>query len=331
MRDHTKRSFLGTCIATGVAAYAGLGATAAHAQANPWPAQPIRIVVPFAPGGANDVLARVLTEKLSLALGQAVIAENRPGAGGTVGASQVAASKPDGYTLMMLSTPHLIAPIIYKDLPYDALTSFAPVARLATSPFIMVVNPSVPAKTVSELVALAKAQPGKLNFGSSGNGSNQHLFGQMFLSATGTDMKHVPYKGSAPATVDLVGGQVQVSVMAVSNALPHLKTGRLRALAVVSGKRRADLPDVPTMAEAGVAGLGTSPWIGMVAPKGTPPAVIARTNAELRKILADPEAVKVLNNAGLEADYIGPDELAKLIRDDSTRWLRVARSVNLKQ
>ena len=192
MRDRTRRSFLGNSIAAGVAVGAGLGASTVFAQANPWPAQTIKIVVPFAPGGANDVLARVLTERLTVALGQPVSAENRPGAGATVGAAQVAASKPDGYTLMMFSTPHLVAPVIYKELPYDALTAFVPVTRLATSPFIMVVNPALPVKTVSELVALAKAQPGKLNMGSSGNGSNQHLFGQMFLTATGTDMTHVP-------------------------------------------------------------------------------------------------------------------------------------------
>ena len=331
MRDRTRRSFLGTGIAAGVATVAGLGASTVFAQANSWPAQTIKIVVPFAPGGANDVLARVLTERLTVALGQPVIAENRPGAGATIGAAQVAASRPDGYTLMMFSTPHLVAPVIYKELPYDALTAFVPVTRLASSPFILVVNPALPVKTVSELVALAKSLPGKLNMSSSGNGSNQHLFGQMFLTTTGTDMTHVPYKGSAPATVDLVAGQVQLSVMAIPNALPHLKTGRLRALAVVSEKRLADLPDVPTMAEAGVTGLGTSPWIGLVAPKGTPPAVVARLNGELRKILTDADAVKVLGNAGLEADYMGPDDLAKLIRDDSVRWVRVARNVNLTQ
>ena len=202
-----KRSLLKTIIFSALGVCTGFHGVIAIAQSPVWPSQTIKIVVPFAPGGANDVLARVLTEKLGPALGQAVIAENRPGAGATVGASQVAAAKPDGYTLMMFSTPHLVAPVIYKDLPYDALTSFVPVTRLATSPFIMVVNPVVPAKSVSEFVALAKSQPGKLNFGSSGNGSNQHLFGQMFLSATGTDVLHVPYKGSAPAIVDLVAGQ----------------------------------------------------------------------------------------------------------------------------
>lgn len=321
--------------ALGVAALALAGslmcASAAVAQATNWPTQTIKIVVPFAPGGANDVLARILTEKLSAALGQPVIAENRPGAGATLAAGQVAAAKPDGYTLMMFASPHLVGSVIYKDLPYDALTSFAPVGRLAVSPFVMVVNPDVPAKTVMEFIALAKARPGQLNFSSSGNGSNQHLYGQMFLTATGIDMKHVPYKGSAPATVDLVSGQVQVSFMALPNALPHLKSGRLRALGVISSRRVADLPEVPTLTELGLPGFEEGGWIALVAPKGTPAVIVARLDRELQDILARPETAKVLAGAGMEPDPMPPDRLEGFIRTESVKWIKVARSVNLTQ
>jgi len=312
-------------------AAAALLATSGLARAQTWPTQTVKIIVPFAAGGATDVLARVLTDKLAPALGQPVIAENKPGAGATLGAAQVALAKPDGYTLMMMASSHLIAPALYKDLPYDALNAFVPITRLASSGFVMAVHPGVPAKTVREFVALAKAQPGKLNFGSSGNGGNQHLVAQMFINATGADMKHIPYKGSAQVTTDLIGGQIQLAFMAFSNAIGHIKSGKLRPLAVTLAQRAPDLPDVPTLREVGINGADAAPWLGLVAPRGTPPAVIARIDAELRKLMALPETRKTLDAAAMDVDVAGSEEFAAYVREESTRWLRVARSINLAQ
>lgn len=243
MIDTYKRWALKSVLIGAVAASSGL----ALAQSGPWPSQTIKIIIPFAAGGATDVLARAFTDKLSLALKQPVVVDNRPGAGSTLGAAQAAMAKPDGHTLMIMSTSHLFAPALYKDLSYDALTSFTPVTRLVGSGFVMVVHPALPAANVREFVALAKSQPGRLNFGSSGNGGNQHLVSQMFLNATSTDVKHIPYKGSAPATTDLIGGQVQMSFMALSNAIPHVRAGKMRALAVTTTQRSAELPGIPTM------------------------------------------------------------------------------------
>jgi tripartite-type tricarboxylate transporter receptor subunit TctC len=303
--------------------------TAAQAQAEAWPSQPVKIILPFAAGGATDVLARAFTDKLAAALKQSVVIDNRPGAGSTLGAAQAALAKPDGYTLMIMSTSHLFAPAIYKDLPYDALTSFIPVTRLVSSGFVMVVHPSVQANTVREFIALAKAQPGKLNFASSGNGGNQHLVAQMFLNATGTDVKHIPYKGSGQALTDLIGGQVQMSFMALSNAIPHVKTGKLRALGVSTSRPSSELPGVPTVAEAGVPGFVATAWLALVAPKGTPPAVVARLNTELQRIMAEPDTRKFLNNAGMDVDLAGPDELGPYLREESVKWLQLAKGMNL--
>ncbi len=305
---------------------AGTG-TAAQAQAEAWPSQPVKIILPFAAGGATDVLARAFTDKLAAALKQSVVIDNRPGAGSTLGAAALA--KPDGHTLMIMSTSHLFAPAIYKDLPYDALTSFIPVTRLVSSGFVMAVHPSVQANTVREFIALAKAQPGKLNFASSGNGGNQHLVAQMFLNATGTDVKHIPYKGSGQALTDLIGGQVQMSFMALSNAIPHVKTGKLRALGVSTLRPSAELPGVPTVAEAGVPGFVATAWLALVAPKGTPPAVVARLNTELQRIMAEPDTRKFLNNAGMDVDLAGPDELGPYLREESVKWLQLAKGMNL--
>lgn len=301
----------------------------AWAQSEPWPTQPVKIILPFAAGGATDVLARSFTDKLSAVLKQPVVVENRPGAGSTLGAAQAAQAKPDGHTLMIMSTSHLFAPAIYKDLPYDALTSFVPVTRLVSSGFVMAVHPSVPANTVREFVALAKSQPGKLNFASSGNGGNQHLVAQMFLNATSTDVKHVPYKGSGQALTDLIGGQVQMSFMALSNAIPHVKSGKLRALGVTTPRPSAELPGVPTIAEAGVPGFAATAWLALVAPKGTPPAVVARLNSEMQKIMVDPETRKLLTNAGMDVDLAGPEEFGTFLREESVKWLQLARGMNL--
>ena len=327
MIDTYKRWTLKSVLIGAVAASSGL----ALAQSGPWPTQTIKIIIPFAAGGATDVLARAFTDKLSLALKQPVVVDNRPGAGSTLGAAQAAMAKPDGHTLMIMSTSHLFAPALYKDLSYDALTSFTPVTRLVGSGFVMVVHPAVPAANVREFVALAKSQPGRLNFGSSGNGGNQHLVSQMFLNATSTDVKHIPYKGSAPATTDLIGGQVQMSFMALSNAIPHVRAGKMRALAVTTTNRSAELPGIPTMVEAGVPGFAATAWLALVAPKGTPPQVVARLNAELQRIMVEPDTVKTLANAGFDIELAGPEELGAYMRDESGKWLQLAKNMNLSQ
>jgi len=327
MIDTYKRWALKSVLMGAVAASSGL----ALAQSGAWPSQTIKIIIPFAAGGATDVLARAFTDKLSLALKQPVVVDNRPGAGSTLGAAQAAMAKPDGHTLMIMSTSHLFAPALYKDLSYDALTSFTPVTRLVGSGFVMVVHPAVPAANVREFIALAKSQPGRLNFGSSGNGGNQHLVSQMFLNATSTDVKHIPYKGSAPATTDLIGGQVQMSFMALSNAIPHVRAGKMRALAVTTTQRSAELPGIPTMAEAGVPGFAATAWLALVAPKGTPPQVVARLNAELQRIMQEPDTVKTLANAGFDVELAGPEELGAYMRDESGKWLQLAKNMNLSQ
>ena len=328
MQQHIIQATAAFCLVV-----ASLGSTNAWAQspAEAWPTQTVKIVVPFAAGGATDVLARVLTERLSVALKQAVVAENRPGAGSTLGASYVATAKPDGYTLMILSTSHLFAPEIYKDLPYNALTSFVPVTRLASGGFVMTVNNSVPATTVKEFIALAKAQPGKLNFGSSGTGGNQHLITQMFLNAAGIDVKHIPYKGSTAATTDLIGGQTELGFMSSTNALPQVKAGRLRGLAVTSKLRLTEFPNLPTLSEVGLPGFEATAWLGMVAPKGTPPTVIARIDSELQKIMVHPDTKAILSNAGFDVDLAGPADFGDYMRSESGKWLRLARSLNMAQ
>ena len=327
MIDTYKRWSLKSVLIGAVAASSGL----ALAQSGAWPSQTIKIIIPFAAGGATDVLARAFTDKLSLALKQPVVVDNRPGAGSTLGAAQAAMAKPDGHTLMIMSTSHLFAPALYKDLSYDALTSFTPVTRLVGSGFVMVVHPAVPAANVREFIALAKSQPGRLNFGSSGNGGNQHLVSQMFLNATSTDVKHIPYKGSAPATTDLIGGQVQMSFMALSNAIPHVRAGKMRALAVTTTNRSAELPGIPTMVEAGVPGFAATAWLALVAPKGTPPQVVARLNAELQRIMQEPDTVKTLVNAGFDVELAGPEELGAYLREESGKWLQLAKNMNLSQ
>ena len=327
MIDTYKRWSLKSVLIGAVAASSGL----ALAQSGAWPSQTIKIIIPFAAGGATDVLARAFTDKLSLALKQPVVVDNRPGAGSTLGAAQAAMAKPDGHTLMIMSTSHLFAPALYKDLSYDALTSFTPVTRLVGSGFVMVVHPAVPAANVREFIALAKSQPGRLNFGSSGNGGNQHLVSQMFLNATSTDVKHIPYKGSAPATTDLIGGQVQMSFMALSNAIPHVRAGKMRALAVTTTQRSAELPGIPTMVEAGVPGFAATAWLALVAPKGTPPQVVARLNAELQRIMVEPDTVKTLANAGFDIELAGPEELGAYLREESGKWLQLAKNMNLSQ
>jgi tripartite-type tricarboxylate transporter receptor subunit TctC len=254
-----------------------------------------------------------------------VVVENKPGAGSTIGTAEVANAKPDGYTLAMISTTHVISPHLYKQLPYDPIRGFTPVMKLAEGPYVLVVHPSVPAKNVAELVALAKSQPGTIDYASSGNGSAQHLVGALFNSSADVKMNHVPYKGSNQAMNDLVGGQVKVSFVGVPNALPNLANGKLRALGVSSAKRYAELPDVPTIAEAGVPGYDATVWLALLAPPGTPREVVLKINAEVAKVLAAPEARKLMSSAGVDVATSTPEELGALLRAELDRWGKVVK------
>ena len=291
----------------------------AFAQA--WPSKPIKWVVPFAPGGTTDILARTVGVKLGGALGQPVIVENRPGAGGGVGADFVAKSPPDGYTLVggTIST-HAINASLYKSLPYDPVRDFVPITLIARLPNLLVINPNVPAKNVAELVALMKANPGKYTFASSGNGTSQHLSGELFKSIAGVDMQHVPYKGSPPALQDVVGGQVTMTFDNITTALPLAKAGNLRALAVTTAQRSAVAPEIPTMAEAGLAGYEIGSWQGVFAPAGTPPEIVRRLNTEIVRILKSPEIHDKLIALGAEPVGNSVDEFTAMVKSEVAKW-----------
>jgi len=310
-----------------VRAAAAIAATtlALAAQAQGWPTRAVKVIVPFAPGGFTDVVARILQTQLSAALGQPVVIENKPGAGSTIGTAEVAKAKPDGYTIAMISTTHTITPSIYKQMPYDALKDFTPVMKLAEGPYVLVVHPSLPARTVKELVELAKAEPGKIDYASSGNGSSQHLVGALFGQMAGVKLNHVPYKGSGQAMQDLVGGQVKVSFVGGPNAVPYLANGKLRALGVTTAKRSADLPDIPTIDEAGVAGYDATLWLGLLAPPGTPAEVVAKLREGVTKALSTPEARKLVNSAGVDVALSTPEEFAALMKSELERWGKVVR------
>ena len=295
------------------------------AQAQTFPDRPIKIIVPFGPGGFTDVAARILQKELAPAIGQAVIIENKPGAGSTIGTAEVSKAKPDGYTLVMISTAHVISPHLYKQMPYDALRDFAPVMKIAEGPYVLVVHPSLGVKSVSELVALAKAQPGKVDYASSGNGSAQHLVGALFTTMAGANLTHVPYKGSSQAMNDLIGGQVKVSFVGVPNALPNLASGKLKALGVSTAKRYSEMPDVPTIAEAGVPGYDATIWLGLLAPPGTPREIVQKLNADITKILSTPDARKLMASAGVDVATSTPEEFARLMAAEMDRWGKVVR------
>ena len=298
---------------------------AVEGLAQGWPSRPIRMVIPLSPGGFADVPGRILAARLSSLLGYNVFVENRPGAGGTIGADFVAKSAPDGYTLLFTGTPHVISAWVYKKLPYDPLKDFEPVALVASGPYVLVVNPQLPVHSVRELIAAAKAQPGKIDYASSGNGSAQHLVSALFASMAGIELNHVPYKGSGPAMQDLLGGQVKVSFAGIPNVLPHVKAGRLRALAVSTPQRSPDLPDVPTAAEAGVPGYQATLWLNLAAPAGTPGEIVQRIYAETAKALQDAELQQNFRAAGVEASPMSPQELAGFMRGEFEKWGRVVR------
>jgi tripartite-type tricarboxylate transporter receptor subunit TctC len=321
---HTVRQFCKVALLSCI-----LGGTASLALAQAYPNKPIKLIVPFAPGGFTDVVARILGQKLSISLGQPFVIENKAGAGSTIGTDFVAKAAPDGYTLVMVSTTHVISPAIYPKLPYDPIKSFTPVAKLVDSAYVLLVNPKVPANNVAEFIALAKASPDKIHYASSGNGSSQHLMGGMFASMTGVKMKHVPYKGSGGAANDLVAGVVESSFAGVPNAMAQVPAGRLKALAVTTSKRIPQLPDVPTMQEAGVPGYNASVWLGLLAPAGTPKEVVMKLNAEIAKVLSAADTKKELYAAGVEADISSPEALNALMVQELDRWGKVIKDAGI--
>lgn len=303
---------------------------AAAAQAQNYPDRPIRLIAPFPAGGLVDVLARAVGDEISKTLGQPVIVENRPGAGGNIGADAVAKSTPDGYTLLMTSAGILTAnQFLYAKMPFDPATAFVPVSNVADMPMLVVVSPKVEAKTLAELVALAKANPGKLNFGSPGVGTTGHLGLALFMHAAKIKLTHVPYKGAAPAITDLLAGQIDGVVDNPPTVLPHIAAGKLRPLAVAAKSRMPQLPDLPTTAQAGVANFEASSWFGVAAPAGTPPAIVARLHKEIAAALAKPVLAERFAKSGARLLGNSPDEFAKQISDDRKMWGDVIKSAGI--
>ena len=305
-------------------------APAAWSQASNYPNRPIKLIVPFGPGGFTDVVARILGQKLGQSMNTSFVIENKPGAGSTIGTAEVAKAAPDGYTLVMISTTHTVSPAIYKSIPYDPIKSFTPVSKLVDSAYVLLAHPKVPANNVRELIALAKAQPDKLTYASSGNGSAQHLMGGMFESLAGVQMKHVPYRSSAGAANDLVAGVVDLSFAGVPNALAQVPAGRLKALAVTTPKRVPQLPDVPTLQEAGVSGYEGSVWLALLAPANTPREIVNKLNAELAKVMAQPDTRKALSDAGVEPSLSTPEALQAYMVSEMDRWGKVVKSANIQ-
>ena len=303
----------------------------APADAQPFPARPAKLVVPFPPGGPLDVVGRGIAQKLSETWSQGVVVENKPGAGGNIGADFVAKAPPDGYTVVMgaLST-HAVNPNLYAQMPYDAKKDFAPITLVAITPNVLVVNPALPVHSVKELIAYAKAHPGKLSFGSGSTGSAGHLAGELLKVDAGLDMVHIPYKGAAPATQALLAGDTQLMFDNLANAMVQVKAGKLRALAVTTSQRSKLAPDLPTMAEAGVPGFDISTWFGLMAPAGTPPEVIARWNADVTRILNTPEMRERLIAQGAEAAPDTPAEFTRFIADELARYARIVKASGAK-
>ena len=320
MKSLLKHAFVGSVLS--------LAMGAALAQA--YPTKPVKLIVPFAPGGFTDVVARILGQKLSASMGQQFVIENKAGAGSTIGTDFVAKAAPDGYTLVMVSTTHVISPWIYKTMPYDPIKSFTVVSKLVDSPYVLLVNPKVPARNVQELVALAKAAPDTIHYASSGNGSAQHLMGGLFVSLTGAPLKHVPYRGSNGATTDLVAGVVESSFAGVPNALSQVPQGRLKALAVTTAKRIPQLPDVPTLQEAGVPGYEASVWLALLAPAGTPKDVVSRLNAEIAKVMGAADTKKALYDAGVEPTPSTPEAMSEYMVKEMDRWGKAVKEMGIK-
>ncbi|HEX2830128.1 MAG TPA: tripartite tricarboxylate transporter substrate binding protein [Burkholderiales bacterium] len=319
-----------TAVSLACAALAVLSG-AAQAQQS-YPARPVRLIIPFSPGGAADVPGRLLADRLTKVLGQQIVIDNRPGAGSTIGAEAAAKAAPDGYTLFMISNTHFVSAALYgRKLNYDSLNDYTPVTQITAAPNVLVVHPSLPAKSVKDLVGLAKSRPGQINYASSGNGSTQHLTGALFCRMAGINMTHIPYRGSGPVTADLIGGQVQVAFPGIAGMLPHIKSGKLRALGVTSTKRSPELPDVPTIAEAGVKGYEMVAWFGIAGPKALPREIQMHLHGDLMKVLKTQDMQAAMRNAGQEVAYQEkPEQFYQFMKVEAAKWAKVVQESGAK-
>jgi tripartite-type tricarboxylate transporter receptor subunit TctC len=322
---HSLRNFALACVLGLIGTLA-----IAPAWAQPYPNRPVRMIVPFAPGGATDIIARTVAQKLGDKLGQPVVVENKPGAGTTVGNAEVAKAKPDGYTLLFAPTPFVISQVIYPTLPYDARRDFTPVSLLATSPFILVVNASITAKNVGELVALAKAKPGTLTFCSAGSGTVPHLAGELFKFRAGVDIVHVPYKGGGPAIGDLVGGQVNMMFATPIEVAQFVQAGKLRVLATTATKRLPAYPDVPTLVESGYPGTEVASFFGVLAPAGTPPEIVNKLAADLAAVMELPDVRERFATQSAEANVQGPEAFARFLDAERDKWTDIVKRSGAK-
>lgn len=320
------RRFVLQFMAAGALAMSAAGPI--HAQAA-WPSRPVRVVVPFPPGGIVDTVARQLQQPLQAALGQPVIIDNRGGAGGTVGSAEVARAAPDGHTLLMVFDAYATYPLVYPKLSFDAARDLVPVTQIASNPLVLVVNPKVPATDLKSFVALLKSQPGRFNYASVGPGSSNHLTAELFKAVSGTYITHIPYRGGGPAQQDVLGGQVEMMMLSAVLAQPHVRAGKMRALAQTGAQRVPAYADTPTVAESGYPGFDVNSWVGLLAPAGTPRPVIDRLNAEVRKILLEPALAARLRNQGLTGIASTPEQFAAVLRAEQEKWARLVRERRL--
>jgi tripartite-type tricarboxylate transporter receptor subunit TctC len=326
----TLEEIMGKVFASTLAVIAVVGMLVSPAFAQNYPERPVRMIIPFAAGGATDVPTRVMSAKLADRLGQQFVIDNRPGQGGALGTAVAARAEPDGYTILQVATPFVVSPHVYSKLSYDPLKDFVPVTQFGSAPNVLVVHPSLPAKSVKELITLAKSQPGKLDWASSGTGGGQHLFGELFMSMAAVKITHISYKGSGAAAADLLGGQVKIGFPGIAIALQHHKSGRLLALGVTTAQRSQQMPEVPSIAEAGLPGYEATFWMGMAVPKGTSKNIIDKLQRETTTLLKSPEIIEGFKRAGTDAAPSNPEQFRKFIQSEYEKWGKVVRAVGIK-
>jgi len=298
--------------------------------ASDYPAKPIRMIVPFAPGGGTDIIGRLVAQELGQAWGQTVVVDNRGGGGGTIGTNLAARATPDGYTMVLCSLGVSYAPALYANLPFDPLKDLAPISLVATQPFVYVVVSALGVNSMKDLIALAKAKPGQIRYGSGGAGGSSHLGTELLRTMTGIDIVHVPYKGTGPALTAMLSGEIQMQLIGISSVVPHMKSGRMRALAVSGAKRSAAAPDVPTVAESGVPGYAFDVWYGMLFPAGTPRAIVAKTNAEINRALKSPALAQRFAGVGVEPAGTTPEDFAQMLKSEIAKWRKVVAQANIR-